>query len=131
MATAKATKEVPRNNNNLPGSVDGKSCVVSRGTKIEGNFHSKENIRLDGSVEGDLTCDKKLVVGEQGRIKGNLIAQDAVLMGQVEGDLKVKGLLTLENTAVIIGNIQAGRIQVQEGARYEGACHIGQSLPKG
>jgi len=127
MATtkAKAAKDNTRSNSSLPGMGDGKSCVVSNGTKIEGNFHSKENIRLDGTVSGELVCDKKMVLGPQGKVEGNLNAQDAVIMGHVDGDLNVKGLLTLESSSVIIGNIKAGRIQVQEGARYEGTCHIG------
>lgn len=127
MATskAKAAKDSTRTGSSVPGMGDGKSCVVSSGTKIEGNFHSKENIRLDGTVSGELICDKKMVLGPQGKVEGNLNAQDAVIMGHVDGDLNVKGLLTLESSSVIIGNIKAGRIQVQEGARYEGTCHIG------
>lgn len=127
MAIAKASKEQTKASSVANTTSDGKSCVVSRGTKIEGNFHSKENIRLDGSVEGDLTCDKKFVLGEQGTVVGNVTAQDAVIMGKIEGNLSITGLLSLESSAVILGDIQAGRIQVQEGARYEGTCQIGGS----
>jgi len=125
MATAKASKDKNKASSPVNTPSDGKSCVVSRGTKIEGNFHSKENIRLDGGVKGDLICDKKFVLGEQGNVIGNISAQDAVIMGKVEGNLFIKGLLTLEHSAVILGDIKAGRIQVQEGARYEGSCRIG------
>lgn len=125
ISKAKAAKDSNRTSSSVPGMGDTKSCVVSNGTKIEGNLHSKENIRLDGTVSGELNCDKKIVLGPQGKVEGNLNAQDAVIMGHVDGDLNVKGLLTLESSSVIIGNIKAGRIQVQEGARYEGTCHIG------
>lgn len=125
MAIAKASKDQTKASSAVNTTSDGKSCVVSRGTKIEGNFHSKENIRLDGGVEGDLSCDKKFVLGEQGTVVGNVSAQDAVVMGKVEGNLAIKGLLSLESSAVILGDIKAGRIQVQEGARYEGTCQIG------
>ena len=124
MATAKATKEQPRTLTAPNSFGDGKNCVISSGTKIEGNFHSKESIRLDGTVHGDLHCEKKMIVGPQGRLEGNLKAQDAVIMGHVDGDLEVMGLLTLESSALVIGNINAGRIQVLEGARYEGRCQI-------
>ena len=101
------------------------SCVIAQGTKIEGNFQSGENVRLDGTVIGDFSCEKKLVVGKDGRVEGNIRARDAVVMGTVIGDLFISGLLQLDKTAVISGNITTVAISVEEGARYDGRCKVG------
>ncbi len=101
------------------------TCTVAKGTKIEGNFHSSENIRLDGAVHGELRCDKKLVMGEGSRLEGKIFAADAVIMGEVVGDISVQGALQLTHTAQVTGSIVTRHLIVDEGARYEGQCKAG------
>ena len=112
--------------NGLNGTKEsGETCVISHGTVIEGKFNSAENIRLDGVLKGEIKCDKRLVMGEQGKVEGNVSTVDAVVMGTVEGELKASGTLTLKGSALIKGIITAKYMIVEEGARYFGDCQIG------
>ncbi len=101
------------------------NCVVAKGTKIEGNFRSPENIRLDGTVVGEVRCDKKLVMGEGSLVEGKIFAQDAVVMGAVKGDVQIAETLHLQSTAKIEGNITAKAMIVDEGAVFNGDCKVG------
>ena len=101
------------------------SCVIAQGTKIEGNFQSGENVRLDGVVIGDFSCEKKLVVGKEGRVEGHIKARDAMIMGFVSGDVEVTGILQLDKTAVVTGNITAANLAIEDGARFDGLCKMG------
>lgn len=101
------------------------NCVVAKGTRIEGDFSSTENIRLDGIVVGQLKCERRLVVGEAGRIEGKVTAAEAVVMGNIKGDVSVNGTLQLMGTARIEGDIQAKFLVVEEGAAYIGNCRVG------
>ena len=101
------------------------SCVIAQGTKIEGNFQSGENVRLDGVVIGDFSCEKKLVLGKEGRVEGHIRARDAMVMGFVSGDVDVSGLLQLDKTAVVTGNITAANLAIEDGARFDGICKMG------
>ncbi|MCF8247486.1 MAG: polymer-forming cytoskeletal protein [Saprospiraceae bacterium] len=101
------------------------TCVVATGTSIEGKFSSSENVRLDGQIKGEFKCSQRLVMGETGRIEGNIYTKDAIIMGTVEGELIVGGVLHLKNTAVIRGTITAKNMMVDEGAKYIGECKIG------
>lgn len=109
---------------------EGTNCIVAKGTKIEGNFKSSENVRLDGVIVGELRCDKKVVMGENGRIEGKLIAGDAFIKGTVDGEVAIMGTLHLQATAVINGDIAAKAITVEEGAQYNGNCKIGSGAIK-
>jgi cytoskeletal protein CcmA (bactofilin family) len=124
MATVAAKPSTPAYTPSSNGD-NSSSCVIAPGTKIEGNFQSAENVRLDGAVIGEFSCEKKLVVGKDGRVEGNIHARDAVVMGTVIGDLFISGLLQLDKTAVINGNITTVAISVEEGARYDGRCKVG------
>lgn len=103
----------------------GSNCLVAKGTKIEGNFHSAENLRLDGEIVGEVKCDQKLVMGQESRIQGKVLTAEAVIMGVVKGDIKVSGVLHLKPTARIEGNIASKYMVVEEGAQFNGECKIG------
>ena len=103
----------------------GANCVVAKGTKIEGNFHSTENLRLDGVIVGEVKCDRKLVMGEKSHIEGKIAAAEAVVMGTIVGDISVRGTIQLQKTAQVKGNISAKYMIVEEGAQFDGECKIG------
>ncbi len=127
------TKTKPKSNaieNGYSGHTNGQgptgeTCVISAGTLIDGKFSATENVRLDGTIKGEIKCEKRLVMGEQGKVIGDVVTVDAVIMGTVEGELKASGTLTLKGSAFIKGTITAKYMVVEEGARYNGECHIG------
>lgn len=100
-------------------------CVVANGTKIEGNFNSKQNLRLDGVIHGKVNCENRFVMGKSGHIEGRVHTKDAIIMGFIEGDILTENTLHLKNTAIIKGDIIARRLIVDEGARHMGKCQVG------
>jgi cytoskeletal protein CcmA (bactofilin family) len=111
---------------------DAQTTVVAKGTSIEGKFACTENVRLDGAVNGEVRVDKRLVMGDGSSVQGNIFARDAAIKGRIKGDVHVKEALHLMDTAVIEGNITARTMIVDEGARYNGSCKIGEAsgMPK-
>ncbi len=101
------------------------NCVIAKGTKIEGNIRASESIRLDGILIGDVICDKKVVIGPKGRVEGKIKASDAFVMGAVEGEMVISGVLQLESTARVTGNLSAKKLIVDEGATMDGDFKIG------
>lgn len=104
---------------------DGQTTVIAKGTVMEGKFSCGENVRLDGQILGEVLVDKRLVMGEGSLVQGNITARDAAIKGRIKGDVVVKEALHLMETAVIEGNITARTMVVEEGARYNGSCRIG------
>jgi cytoskeletal protein CcmA (bactofilin family) len=112
----------------LPTDKDNaQTTVIAKGTTIEGKFICSENVRLDGAVNGEVRVDKRLVMGDSSTVQGNIFARDAAIKGRIKGDVSVKEALHLMDTAIIEGNISARTMVVDEGARYNGACKIGES----
>lgn len=102
------------------------TTVIAKGTTIEGKFHCGENVRLDGNIHGEVKVDKRFVMGEGSYVQGNINARDAAIKGKIKGDVHVKEALHLMESAVIEGNITARTMIVEEGARYNGSCKIGE-----
>lgn len=102
------------------------TTVIAKGTVLEGKFACTENVRLDGTIHGEVKVDKRLVMGDTSYVQGNIQVREAAIKGRIKGDLVVSGALHLMETAVIEGNITARTMVVDEGARYNGSCKIGE-----
>lgn len=98
--------------------------MISEGTKIVGTLTTQKDFRISGEVEGKLHIDGKCIVSATALIKGDLIAADADIAGRVEGEIIVKSKLILRQTAHVTGDIHTKVLLVEEGATFEGACHM-------
>ena len=99
---------------------------LTAGSKIVGTIVTDSNIRVDGTIEGDVNCAGKLVVGEKGNIVGTIICQNAEIMGKLDGKILVKGTLALRATSNIKGEVSTQTLIVEPNALLNGTCTMGQ-----
>lgn len=107
------------------GSNTQSACVIVQGTVIEGDFYSKNDTRLDGTIKGTVKCDARLIMGNQSEIEGKVNSKNATIMGSLSGDLEIEGLLSLGDTARVSGNVKASKMEVAEGAFLNGDIAVG------
>lgn len=98
------------------------------GTRILGDILSESSLRIDGEVIGNISTAAKVVIGETGILKGNLNCAEADIEGTIEGKLFIDGLLILRESSKIYGDIQTVKLHMEEGAVFEGACKMGNSV---
>ena len=65
--------------------------ALTAGSKIIGTVIAESDFRVDGTVEGDVQSNGKVVIGEQGQIKGTIVCQNAEIMGTLEGNATHSG----------------------------------------
>jgi len=93
-------------------------------TKIKGDITSKEDFRIDGKFEGNLTTTAKIVLGEKGVLEGNIKCDNAEILGRVSGDLIVENLLSIKSTASIDGSVVTGKLAIEPGAVFNATCQM-------
>lgn len=71
-------------------SAGGLHNALAAGTTIKGNIITETDFRLDGKVEGDISCNGKIVIGPKGSVTGNIVSENAEILGEVDGSVKVK-----------------------------------------
>lgn len=98
--------------------------VIAQGTRINGTIETNSDIRFDGVLDGNLTCQGKVVIGQQGAITGDIICNNADIMGTVEGIIKVNDTLSLKSTAVISGEIHTKILSIEPNAVFNGTCEM-------
>ncbi len=99
--------------------------VITQGTKIVGDIESKGPFRIDGTIQGNIKTDGKVVVGKSGNIKGTLQAVNVDIEGQFSGKLILKGTLSLKSSARIEGEVQVNKLAVEPGASFNATCSMG------
>lgn len=97
---------------------------IAASTSIKGDISSKNDIRIDGTVEGIVYSEVKVVIGESAVVKGNVLCTNIDVWGRMEGNLYVKDLLSVKSSAVINGDINVRRFQVEMGAGFNGSCRM-------
>ena len=111
--------------NNRTPDTDSSRNIIAAGTIIKGDIQSDGNIRVDGTVVGTLNCKGKVVLGNTGRIEGEVICQNANLSGEAKVKITVSELLTLQATARFFGEIYTGKLGIEPGAIFSGTCKMG------
>ncbi|EIM75051.1 hypothetical protein A3SI_14479 [Nitritalea halalkaliphila LW7] len=101
------------------------SNVISKETTIVGNITSQGNIRIEGNFEGRLESKSKIVLGDSARVKGEIFASELEIAGKVDGVVTCYGLLLLQKTAHISGDIITEKLVVESGAHFDGKCQMG------
>lgn len=103
---------------------------LTAGSKIIGTVITDNDIRVDGTIEGDVKCAGKIVVGEKGSVMGTITCQNAEIMGRVEGKIEAAQSLTMSATCHVHGEIQAQTLTVEPNAVFNGTCAMGKAEKK-
>jgi cytoskeletal protein CcmA (bactofilin family) len=108
-------------------SAGSSASLIGAGTSLKGDISSNGDIRIDGTLDGNIHCTAKVVIGANGVVTGDVNGQQADIMGKVTGSIKVKDLLQLKGGSVITGNLHAAKLQIEPTANFNGECHMEQS----
>ena len=98
--------------------------VVGPSVKIQGDFNSEGNIRIEGQVNGTVKTTKNVFVGESAIITADILAGNCTIAGEVQGNIKVSGSLNLSKTARLSGDITCSILSVEDGATFNGKCSM-------
>jgi cytoskeletal protein CcmA (bactofilin family) len=104
------------------------TTLISAGTTIKGDISSNSDLRIDGTIIGNINSNAKIVIGNSGVVEGDIYGNHADIVGKTSGTIKVKELLQLRGECVVNGNIYAGKLQVEPTATFNGQCHMGANV---
>lgn len=98
--------------------------VIGKNTKIKGDIISEGDFRIEGSIEGTIKTDGRVIVGKSGEVKGKIECANADFEGTFSGELIIQNLLTLKSTAKISGDVVIGKLSVEPGAEFNASCSM-------
>lgn len=101
------------------------TTLIGAGTTLKGDISSNSDLRIDGTVIGNIQSTAKVVIGANGVVEGDITGNQADIIGKVTGNIKAKDLLQLRGDSIVTGNLYAEKLQVEPSAKFNGQCHMG------
>lgn len=108
-----------KNTNTTSASFD----MLSEGVRVNGTYTAAKNVKIAGTIDGDVHIEGTLVIDKEGVINGNIFADEIYVSGKVTGILRSPGKITLRETAVIVGDLYTPSLAIEEHAIMEGLIH--------
>ena len=103
---------------------------IGRSVFIKGELSGSEDLYVDGQVEGKIELkDNSLTVGPNGQLRANVNAKNVSVNGKLEGNVRASERIELTKSAVLIGDIFAQRIAIEDGAYFKGKVDIQREAP--
>lgn len=96
------------------------ASTIGQGTVVRGNVRGDGPLVIDGRVEGDVSIDGDVTLGEHGAVKGNISGARLTVGGAVSGDLHGTEGVMLESSARVVGDLGGPSIGIAEGALVRG-----------
>jgi cytoskeletal protein CcmA (bactofilin family) len=103
---------------------NGAASLISSGTTLTGNIECNSDLRIDGTLIGNIISTAKVIIGANGMVQGDIVGLQADILGKVTGTIKVKELLQLKGSSVVHGDIHSSKLQIEPSASFNGACHM-------
>ena len=104
------------------------ASIIGSGNTITGNIDAQGDIRVDGTVKGNIISKSKVLVGAEGVIEGNIQCREADIMGQVFGNIKTEEMLHLKGNAAVSGDINTAKLLIEPTVSFNGQCHMGANI---
>jgi cytoskeletal protein CcmA (bactofilin family) len=98
--------------------------LIGEGTAIHGELRFSDGLRIDGEVHGDVVANADratlLVISENARVHGKVMAGHVIINGQVAGPVHSTELLEIQPKARIVGDVRYEALEMHQGATIDG-----------
>lgn len=121
--------EIPRRVTQIPGAPraasaldtdDTKKLIVGREIRLSGEITACEKLVVEGRVEANLTDSRIIDIATTGYFKGTAEVEEAIISGEFQGTLTVRGRLFVRATGKVSGELRYGELEIERGGRISG-----------
>ncbi len=88
------------------------------------SFKDPVNLKINGNFNGTMECRGTLTIGSTASVDAHIIGDNIVIAGKVRGEIIAKKMIVLMPTAVLNGNISTPKLNIVEGAIFQGKCQM-------
>ena len=129
--SAPASAPVAATSPTLPVSPRATACIT-QGIRIKGEITGKEDLFIDGALEGKLDLgNASVTIGPNGKVKADVSAREVVVRGQLDGKIDGTERVQLWNSGRVTGEVRTERLAIEDGALLRGKVEAGKAQSRG
>ena len=103
---------------------NGQYSKIENSTALKGNIKSKNDIRIDGNVEGEVVTKGKVILGKESDVVGKILCANADIEGKFDGELIVSGTVNLKSGSNVKGKVKIQKVIVESGSMFNANCSM-------
>jgi cytoskeletal protein CcmA (bactofilin family) len=104
--------------------------IIGKGIVIKGELTGEQDLIIEGRVEGSIALKKHLIVENTGVVLADLETENITIKGEMNGNMVASDMVEIADTAKVVGDIQAPRVIISDGARFRGSIDMDVDIPK-
>ncbi len=105
----------------------GQTSIIAQGCKFEGTVEVRGTLRIEGEFKGTIGTPESLVIGKTGVVHASVNVKNAIIGGQLFGNITAENKIELQSGSHVEGDIKTKRLVIDEGVFFEGNCSMGSS----
>lgn len=102
------------------GNEESKRLLVGKDISLSGEITACDSLVVEGTVQATLEHSRSLEVTETGLYKGKVTIEEAEIAGRFEGELTVRGTLSVKSTGILEGTVRFHKLEVEHGGVIKG-----------
>ncbi len=99
-------------------------AFLGKGSEFTGKLMFNGSVRIDGDFKGSIFGSGTLVIGEGAEIEADIRVDSVLVSGEVRGQIDVNKKIRIYSTGKVTGDLNVPVFSVEEGAFFEGTCHM-------
>ena len=101
--------------------------TIGPGSHIVGTLTFEGTVRIDGTVEGEISAQESVVIGDNADVKAQVTADTIVVTGKVTGDLVARRRVEMRTPGQLYGNVKTPSLIIHDGVVFQGQCSMGRA----
>jgi cytoskeletal protein CcmA (bactofilin family) len=107
----------------------GQTSIIAQGCKFDGKVEVRGTLRVEGEFKGTIGTPESLVIGKTGVVHATVNVKNAIIGGQLFGNITAENKIELQSGSHVEGDIKTKRLVIDEGVFFEGNCSMGAKKP--
>lgn len=109
--------------------ISGTDTLIGQATTFEGKLVCETDLRIEGTITGDVHCSQNVIIGESGKAYSHIQASSLVIAGFMQGDVSVTESVIIESSGRLEGNVLCQSFIIKEGGKFNGNSKMQQNAP--
>jgi cytoskeletal protein CcmA (bactofilin family) len=106
------------------------TASIGSSMNIKGEISTREELLIEGEVEGTVESHSVLTVGPNGKVRSNIKAREVVIYGSVRGNIEATEKIAIREQGSLVGDIKTSGISIDDGAYFKGSIDIVRPEPR-
>jgi cytoskeletal protein CcmA (bactofilin family) len=98
--------------------------TIGSSMTVKGEVYSREELSVDGEIQGTIELHHRLTVGPNGKIRANVKAKEVVVQGSIQGNVQSSEKIIIRDKGSLVGDIKTAGIVIEDGAYFKGSIDI-------